>query len=172
MNKKQKNVLYRIIISTVLIIGVSILCEFVELPVLMQVICYLVPYFVIGYDILKKAWKGILNKQVFDENFLMAVATVGAVLLGEFKEGVAVMLFYQIGELFQSCAVGKSRKSIAALMDIRPDYANVLVDGRLTKVDPDEVEIGTEIIVNPGERVPIDGVIVEGNTTLNTIALT
>lgn len=172
MSKKQKNVLYRIIASTVLIIGVSVLCELVELPVFAEVICYLIPYFVIGYDILKKAWKGILNKQVFDENFLMAVATVGAVLLGEFKEGVAVMLFYQIGELFQSCAVGKSRKSIAALMDIRPDYANVLVDGRLTKIEPDEVEVGTEIIVNPGERVPIDGVIVEGNTTLNTSALT
>ena len=172
MNKKQKNVLFRIIVSTVLIISVSVLCELVELPVFVKVICYLVPYFVIGYDILKKAWKGILNRQVFDENFLMAVATIGAVLLGEFKEGVAVMLFYQIGELFQSCAVGKSRKSIAALMDIRPDYANVLVDGKLTKVEPDDVEIGTEIIVNPGERVPIDGVIVEGNTTLNTSALT
>lgn len=172
MNKKQKNILFRIIVSTVLIISVSVLCELVELPVFVKVICYLVPYFVIGYDILKKAWKGILNRQVFDENFLMAVATIGAVLLGEFKEGVAVMLFYQIGELFQSCAVGKSRKSIAALMDIRPDYANVLVDGKLTKVEPDDVEIGTEIIVNPGERVPIDGVIVEGNTTLNTSALT
>lgn len=172
MSKKQKNVLYRIIASTVLIIGVSVLCELVELPAFAEVICYLVPYFIIGYDILRKAWKGICNRQVFDENFLMAVATVGAVLLGEFKEGVAVMLFYQIGELFQSCAVGKSRKNIAALMDIRPDYANVLVDGRLTKVEPDEVEVGTEIIVNPGERVPIDGVIVEGNTTLNTSALT
>ncbi len=172
MNKKQKNVLFRIIVSTVLIISVSVLCELVELPVFVKVICYLVPYFVIGYDILKKAWKGILNRQVFDENFLMAVATIGAVLLGEFKEGVAVMLFYQIGELFQSCAVGKSRKSITALMDIRPDYANILIDGKLTKVEPDEVEVGTEIIVNPGERVPIDGVIVEGNTTLNTSALT
>ncbi|MCM1468124.1 MAG: HAD-IC family P-type ATPase, partial [Alistipes sp.] len=172
MNKKQKNVLYRIIISTVLIIGVSVLCSLVKLPVYAEAVCYLVPYFVIGYDILRKAWKGILNRQVFDENFLMAVATVGAVLLGEFKEGVAVMLFYQIGELFQSCAVGKSRKSIAALMDIRPDYANILVDGRLTKVDPDEVEVGTRIVVNPGERVPIDGVIVEGSTTLNTSALT
>lgn len=172
MNKKQKNVLYRIIVSTVLIVGVSVLCGFVKLPVYAEAVCYLVPYFVIGYDILRKAWKGILNRQVFDENFLMAVATVGALLLGEFKEGVAVMLFYQIGELFQSCAVGKSRKSIAALMDIRPDYANVLADGRLTKVDPDEVEVGTRIVVNPGERVPIDGVIVEGSTTLNTSALT
>lgn len=172
MNKKQKKVLYRIIISVVLIVAVSVLCECVELPKWAEVICYLVPYFVIGYDILKKAFKGILNKQVFDENFLMAVATVGAMLLGEFREGVAVMLFYQIGELFQSCAVGRSRKNIAALMDIRPDYANVLIDGKLTRVDPDEVEIGTEIIVNPGEKVPIDGVIVEGSTTLNTSALT
>lgn len=172
MNKKQKNVLYRIIVSTVLIIGVSVLCELVKLPGWMQAGCYMVPYFIIGYDILRKAWKGICNRQVFDENFLMAVATVGAVLLGEFKEGVAVMLFYQIGELFQSCAVGKSRKSIAQLMDIRPDYANVLIDGKLTKVEPDEVEIGTEIIVNPGERIPIDGVVIEGNTTLNTSALT
>lgn len=172
MNKKQKNVLYRIIISTVLIVGVSVLCECVRLLWWTEVICYIIPYFVIGYDILKKAWKGILNRQVFDENFLMAVATVGAILLGEFREGVAVMLFYQIGELFQSCAVGRSRKNIAALMDIRPDYANVLVEGKLTKVDPDDVEIGTDIIVNPGEKVPIDGVIVEGNTTLNTSALT
>lgn len=172
MNKKQKNVLYRIIVSVVLIVGVSVLCELVKLPKWVEVICYLVPYFVIGYDILKKAWKGILNKQVFDENFLMAVATVGAMLLGEFREGVAVMLFYQIGELFQSCAVGKSRRNIAALMDIRPDYANVLIDGKLTRVDPDEVEIGTEIIVNPGEKIPIDGVIAEGSTTLNTSALT
>ncbi len=172
MNKKQKNVLYRIIITVVLIVAVSILCKLVKLPGWVKVICYLVPYFVIGYDILKKACKGILNKQVFDENFLMAVATVGAMLLGEFLEGVAVMLFYQIGELFQSCAVGKSRKNIAALMDIRPDYANVLIDGKLTRVEPDEVEIGMEIIVNPGEKVPIDGVIVEGSTTLNTSALT
>ncbi len=172
MNKKQKNVLYRIIITVVLIAAVSILCKLVKLPGWTKVICYLVPYFVIGYDILKKACKGILNKQVFDENFLMAVATVGAMLLGEFLEGVAVMLFYQIGELFQSCAVGKSRKNIAALMDIRPDYANVLIDGKLTRVEPDEVEIGTEIIVNPGEKIPIDGVIVEGSTTLNTSALT
>lgn len=137
-----------------------------------QVVLYLIPYFVIGYDILRKAFKGILNKQVFDENFLMAIATVGAMLLGEFKEGVAVMLFYQIGELFQSCAVGKSRRNIAALMDIRPDYANIIVDGQIEQVDPDDVEIGTEIVVNPGEKVPIDGIITEGNTTLNTSALT
>ena len=119
-----------------------------------------------------EAWKGILKRQVFDENFLMAVATVGAIALGEFREGVAVMLFYQIGELFQSVAVGKSRKNIAALMDIRPDYANIVVDGQIEKVDPDEVEIGTIIVVNPGEKVPIDGIIIEGNTSLNTSALT
>ncbi len=172
MTSKQKKVLYRIIIATVLIVVVSLFCKFVEPDTWIEVVLYLIPYFVIGYDILKKAGKGILNKQVFDENFLMAVATVGAMLLGDFKEGVAVMLFYQIGELFQSCAVGKSRKNIAALMDIRPDYANVMVDGEIEQVDPDDVEIGTEIIVNPGEKVPIDGVITEGNTTLNTSALT
>lgn len=172
MTSKQKKVLYRIIIATVLIVAVSLFCKFVEPDTWIEVVLYLIPYFVIGYDILKKAGKGILNKQVFDENFLMAVATVGAMLLGDFKEGVAVMLFYQIGELFQSCAVGKSRKNIAALMDIRPDYANVMVDGEIEQVDPDDVEIGTEIIVNPGEKVPIDGVITEGNTTLNTSALT
>ena len=172
MTSKQKKVLYRIIIATVLIVVVSLFCKVVEPDTWIEVVLYLIPYFVIGYDILKKAGKGILNKQVFDENFLMAVATVGAMLLGDFKEGVAVMLFYQIGELFQSCAVGKSRKNIAALMDIRPDYANVMVDGEIEQVDPDDVEIGTEIIVNPGEKVPIDGVITEGNTTLNTSALT
>lgn len=172
MTKKQKKVLYRIIASAILILGISILCEFVDVNIWMQVVLYLIPYLVIGYDILKKAFKGILNKQVFDENFLMAVATVGAMLLGEFKEGVAVMLFYQIGELFQSCAVGKSRRNIAALMDIRPDYANIIVDGQIEQVDPDDVEIGTEIVVNPGEKVPIDGIITEGNTTLNTSALT
>ena len=172
MNKKQKNVLYRIIISIVLIAVVLVVCRIVKLPVSIQALLYLIPYFVIGYDILKKAWKGILNRQVFDENFLMAVATVGAMLLGDFLEGVAVMLFYQIGELFQSCAVGKSRKNIAALMDIRPDYANIVKDGKLVKVDPDEVETGSEIVVNPGEKVPIDGVIIEGNTTFNTSALT
>ena len=172
MTKKQKKVLYRIIISLVLLIAVSIFDTLVELPMIVQVILYLIPYFIIGYDILRKAGKGILNRQVFDENFLMAVATVGAILLGDFREGSAVMLFYQIGELFQSFAVGKSRKNITALMDIRPDYANIIVDGKLEKVDPDDVEIGTEIVVNPGEKVPIDGVITEGNTTLNTSALT
>lgn len=172
MTAKQKKVLYRIIVSAVLLAAIWIVTEFVEMPWWLEGILYLVPYFVIGYDILRKAIKGILKGQVFDENFLMAVATVGAIGLKEFREGVAVMLFYQIGELFQSCAVGKSRKNIAALMDIRPDYANVMVDGNLEKVDPDDVEIGTEIIVNPGEKVPIDGVVTEGSSTLNTSALT
>lgn len=172
MNKKQKNVLYRIIGSIVLLTAITLLCHFAEPPKLFEFALYIIPYLLIGYDILRKAWKGICKRQVFDENFLMAVATIGAVCLGEYREGVAVMLFYQIGELFQSFAVGKSRKNISALMDIRPDYANVFLDGRLEKVDPDEVKIGTEIIVNPGEKVPIDGVIVEGNTTLNTSALT
>lgn len=172
MSKKQKNVLCRIIVSLILLVAMSILDALVDLPWIVQLALYMVPYLVIGYDILKKAGKGILNRQVFDENFLMAVATVGAVCLGEYKEGAAVMLFYQIGELFQSVAVGKSRKNIAALMDIRPDYANMMVDGKLEKVDPDDVEIGSEIIINPGEKVPIDGVITEGNTTLNTSALT
>ena len=172
MSKKQQKVLKRIVVALILLIAVSILDALVEMPWILRLALYLVPYLVIGYDILKKAGKGILKRQVFDENFLMAVATIGAVCLGEFKEGAAVMLFYQIGELFQSVAVGKSRKNIAALMDIRPDYANMMVDGKLEKVDPDDVEIGSEIIINPGEKVPIDGVITEGNTTLNTSALT
>ena len=172
MNKKQKKVLYRILLSLVFMIGIMILTSYVSLNLYIEVIFYLIPYFIIGYDILRKAIKGILKRQVFDENFLMAVATVGAMCLGEFLEGVAVMLFYQIGELFQSVAVGKSRRNIAALMDIRPDYANMVVDGKIQKVDPDDVEIGSEIIVNPGEKVPIDGIIVEGNTTFNTSALT
>ena len=164
--------LVRIIVALVLLAGVILLDKLALLPQWAMIVLYLVPYFVIGYDILWKALKGIKNRQVFDENFLMAVATVGALCLQEFKEGVAVMLFYQIGELFQSVAVGKSRKNIAALMDIRPDYANLMVDGKLEQVDPDDVEVGTEIVVDPGEKVPIDGVIVEGNTTLNTGALT
>ncbi|NJE45543.1 heavy metal translocating P-type ATPase [Massilimicrobiota sp. SW1139] len=172
MNKKQKKVLYRILLSLGFMIGIMILTSYVSLNLYIEVIFYLIPYFIIGYDILRKAIKGILKRQVFDENFLMAVATVGAMCLGEFREGVAVMLFYQIGELFQSVAVGKSRRNIAALMDIRPDYANMMIDGKLQKVDPDDVEIGSEIIVNPGEKVPIDGIIVEGNTTFNTSALT
>lgn len=172
MSKKQKKVLVRITVALVLLAGVILLDKLALLPQWAMIVLYLVPYFVIGYDILWKALKGIKNRQVFDENFLMAVATVGALCLQEFKEGVAVMLFYQIGELFQSVAVGKSRKNIAALMDIRPDYANLMVDGKLEQVDPDDVEVGTEIVVDPGEKVPIDGVIVEGNTTLNTGALT
>lgn len=168
MNKKQKKVLIRIIVAAVLMIAIKLIpvAGYVEFAL------FMIPYLVIGYDILKKAWKGILNRQVFDENFLMAIATVGAIILGEYTEGVAVMLFYQIGELFQSYAVGKSRKNISELMDIRPDYANVEREGDLEKVDPDEVEIGTVIVVLPGEKVPLDGVIVEGNTTLNTSALT
>ena len=172
MSKKQKKVLVRIIVALVLLAGVILLDKLALLPQWTMIVLYLVPYLVIGYDILWKALKGIKNRQVFDENFLMAVATVGALCLQEFKEGVAVMLFSQIGELFQSVAVGKSRKNIAALMDIRPDYANLMVDGKLEQVDPDDVEVGTEIVVDPGEKVPIDGVIVEGNTTLNTGALT
>lgn len=172
MTAKQKNVLYRIIISAVLLAAIWIVSEFADMPWWLEGILYLIPYLVIGYDILRKAVKGILKGQVFDENFLMAIATIGAIGLKEFREGVAVMLFYQVGELFQSCAVGKSRKNIAALMDIRPDYANVMVDGNLEKVDPDDVEIGTEIIVNPGEKVPIDGVVTDGSSTLNTSALT
>lgn len=172
MSKKQKKVLVRIIVALVLLAGVILLDKLALLPQWAMIVLYLVPYFVIGYDILWKALKGIKNRQVFDENFLMAVATVGALCLQDFKEGVAVMLFYQIGELFQSVAVGKSRKNIAALMDIRPDYANLMVDGKLEQMDPDDVEVGTEIVVDPGEKVPIDGVIVEGNTTLNTGALT
>lgn len=168
MNKKQKKVLARIIIATCLIIILKLL------PVSEKVRfgLFFIPYFVIGYDILKKAVKGVLNRQVFDENFLMAVATVGAIALGEYTEGVAVMLFYQIGELFQSYAVGKSRKNISELMDIRPDYANVERDGNIERVDPDEVQIGEIIVVGPGEKVPIDGEIIEGSTTLNTSALT
>lgn len=168
MNKKQKKMLIRIIIAAVLIVVFSLL----PAEGYLRFVLFMIPYLVIGYDILKKAFKGILNKQVFDENFLMAVATVGAILLGDYSEGVAVMLFYQIGELFQSYAVGKSRRNISELMDIRPDYANIEKDGALEQVDPDEVEIGTIIVVQPGEKVPIDGVITEGISTLNTSALT
>ena len=168
MNKKQKKMLIRIIVAAVLIVLFS------KLPIdgYVRFGLFMIPYLVIGYDILQKAFKGIGNKQVFDENFLMAVATVGAILLGDYSEGVAVMLFYQIGELFQSYAVGKSRRNISELMDIRPDYANIEVDGKLEQVDPDEVEIGTVIVVQPGEKVPIDGVIIDGVSTLNTSALT
>ena len=172
MTRKQKQVLIRIITSAVLLAVAIILDKTISINKYLMAAIYLVPYFVIGYDILKKAALGIFHGQVFDENFLMAVATVGAIGLGDFKEGVAVMLFYQIGELFQSIAVGKSRKSISALMDIRPDYANVEKDGHLVRGDPSEVEAGTVITVNPGEKVPIDGVIESGETTLNTSALT
>ncbi len=172
MSRKQKKVLYRIIVSTVLIVAVSIFDALTDFNKYLYAVLYLVPYFVIGYDILKKAFTGILNKQVFDENFLMAVATVGAMGLGDYREGVAVMLFYQIGELFQSVAVGKSRKSISALMDIRPDYANIMENGELKQVDPDEVAVGSEIIVKPGEKIPIDGVVCDGQSSLDTSALT
>ena len=168
MTKKQKKVLIRIIIAFLLLV----VLHFVPVKGWLSLVLYLVPYFVIGYDILKKAFKGILNRQVFDENFLMAVATVGAIILGEYTEGVAVMLFYQIGELFQSYAVGKSRRNISELMDIRPDYANIEKDGKLEKVDPDEVEVGSIIVVKPGEKIPIDGIVEYGTTTLNTAALT
>lgn len=168
MSKKQKKVLIRIILAAFLIMALS----FLPVEGYLKFGLYLIPYLVIGYDILRKAFKGILNKQVFDENFLMAVATIGAIVLGDYKEGVAVMLFYQIGELFQSYAVGKSRRNISELMDIRPDYANIEKDGGLEKVDPDEVEIGSVIVVQPGEKIPIDGIITEGTATLNTSALT
>ena len=177
MNKKQKKMLTRIIIAAVLMIAFKVIGTFVDIPTVVLFIMYMVPYLVIGYDILRKAIKGILNRQVFDENFLMAVATVGAIIIalvddGDFTEAIAVMLFYQIGELFQNIAVGKSRKNISELMDIRPDYANIERDGKLERVDPDEVGIGSVIVVQPGEKVPIDGVIIEGSTTLNTSALT
>ena len=170
MNKKQKKVLVRIIAAAIMMIVLLLLP--LEEKSILRFVLFLIPYFTIGYDILRKAVKGIMNKQVFDENFLMAVATVGAMALGEYTEGVAVMLFYQIGELFQSYAVGKSRRNIAALMDIRPDFANVMIDGTVTKVDPDEVEVGCEIIVQPGEKIPIDGVVVDGTSTIDTAALT
>lgn len=172
MTKKQKKVLIRIILASVLIILLKLVFHFVNVNKYVELIAFLVPYFVIGYDILKKAVYGIFNRQVFDENFLMAIATVGAIALGEYVEGTAVMLFYQIGELFQSYAVGKSRKNITALMDIRPDYANIEVDGKLEQVDPDDVEVGSVIVVKPGEKIPIDGIVVEGSSTLNTSALT
>ena len=168
MNKKQKKMLTRILIAAIMVAALSL----VPVQGYLRAVLYMIPYLVIGYDILLKAWKGIRNRQVFDENFLMAVATVGAICLGDFKEGTAVMLFYQIGELFQSYAVGRSRRNISELMDIRPDYANVERNGSLDKVDPDEVEIGSIIVVQPGEKVPIDGIITEGKTTLNTSALT
>ena len=174
MTKKQKKMLYRILIAAVLFLA----AKFAPLPPLLSTLLYFIAYFTVGCDILRKAWKGICNRRMFDENFLMAVATVGAIALavyersGDYAEAVAVMLFYQIGELFQGCAVGKSRRSIASLMDIRPDYANIERDGKLEQVDPDEVAVGTVITVQPGEKVPLDGVITEGASTLNTAALT
>ena len=184
MTKKQKKVLIRIIVSAVLLVAMAVTFTVLdksgmvnlENPSVMwrciEIVAYLIPYLIIGYDILKKAFLGIIHGEVFDENFLMAIATVGAMVLGEYKEASAVMLFYQIGELFQSYAVGKSRKNITALMDIRPDYANIEKDGKLEQVDPDDVQIGTVIVVQPGEKVPIDGKVVEGSSSLNTSALT
>lgn len=178
MSRKQKKMLVRIIVTAVLFAGLFVFEKFVPITSrILRLAIYMVPYFVISYDILKKAFKGIIKGQVFDENFLMAVASVGAVAIavyenGSYNEAVAVMLFYQIGELFQSYAVGKSRRSISELMDIRPDYANIEVDGKIEQVDPDEVEVGSIIVVSAGEKVPIDGVIVEGSTTLDTAALT
>ena len=170
MNKKQKNLLIRVISAGVMM-AVLLLLPLDDKPIL-RFALFMIPYLTVGYDILRKAFKGIMNRQVFDENFLMGVATIGAMALGEYTEGVAVMWFYQIGELFQSYAVGKSRQNISDLMDIRPDYANIEENGQIEKVDPDDVEVGSTIVVNPGEKVPIDGVIIEGHTTLNTAALT
>ena len=173
MNKKQKKMLVRIIVAAVLMI----ILAFLPVEGWLRFVLYMAPYLIIGYDILRKAGLGIYHKQVFDENFLMAIATIGAILIaitgdGDYTEAVAVMLFSQIGELFQSYAVGKSRKNISELMDIRPDYANIEIDEKLEQIDPDEVEIGSIIIVQPGEKVPIDGIVVEGQSTLNTVALT
>ena len=173
MNKKQKKMLTRILIAAVMMV----VLELLPTTGILRFVLYMIPYLVIGYDILRKAFRGILNRQIFDENFLMVVATLGAIAVGlagtgDYTEAIAVMLFYQIGELFQSYAVGKSRKNISELMDIRPDYANVEQEGELVRVDPDEVAVGTEIIVQPGEKVPIDGIVVDGYSTLNTSALT
>lgn len=171
MNKKQKKMLTRIIIAAVMIIALNL----IQITGIAQLLLYLATYLIIGYDILKKAGKGIINRQVFDENFLMAVATVGAFALaiysgsGDYNEAIAVMLFYQTGELFQSYAVGKSRKNISALMDIRPDYANIEINGKLEKVDPDEVGVDSTIVVQPGEKVPLDGIVIEGSSSLSII---
>lgn len=182
MNKKQKNLLFRIITAAICVVLIHLADHFLSMPWYAKLILYMVPYLIVGYDILKKAWHGILNKQVFDESFLMTVATIGAIGVGiynafhggddDYLEAVAVMLLYQVGELFQSYAVGKSRKNISDLMDIRPDYANIEQDGQLVRVDPDEVEIGSIIVVQPGEKIPLDGVVVEGTSSLNTAALT
>ena len=175
MNKKQKKLLYRIIAAAVLFVPLYLISERIvpnNIPRWAVFLFFLIPYLLVGHDILRKAFKGIMNRQVFDENFLMTVATLGAIVMGEYGEGVAVMLLYQVGELFQSCAVDKSRRSITGLMDIRPDYANIETDGQLEQVDPDDVEIGSVIVVRPGEKVPIDGVVVEGSSALDTSALT
>ena len=182
LNKKQANVLNRIFIASALLFVLELLGhEFFNklggLGRYARLVLYLLDYYIIGHDIVKKAWRGIRNKQVFDENFLMVIATLGALVLaiaqnGDYLEAIMVMLLYQVGELFQSYAVGRSRKNISELMDIRPDYANILKDDKIIKVDPDEVEIGSIIVVNPGERVPIDGEVIEGNSSLNTVALT
>ena len=176
MTSKQKTMLLRIILAAVFML-IFVLIPFDKLLPApwdgrVRFAVFLIPYFIVGYDILRKAIKSVINRQAFDECFLMAVATVGAIALGEYVEGVAVMLFYQIGELFQGVAVGKSRRSISDLMDIRPDYANIEQDGALVQVDPDEIEIGTVIVVQPGEKIPIDGVITEGHSSLDTSALT
>ena len=173
MTKKQKKTLYRIIDAAVLLVAAAVVCELAALPWWAQLVLHLAPYLVIGYDVLRKAVLGIVHGEVFDENFLMAIATVGAMAVGEYREGVAVMLFYQVGELFQSYAVGKSRRSIAALMDIRPDSANLEgADGSVTAVDPEAVPVGAVIVVRPGEKIPLDGVVLSGRSTLNTSALT
>lgn len=173
MNKKQKKMLTRIIISSIMLV----LLHFIDSEGIIRFCLYMIPYLIIGYDILKKAIKGIIKGRIFDENFLMAVATIGAIIVGligngDYIEAVAVMLFYQIGELFQSYAVGKSRKNISELMDIRPDYANIEKNGDIEKISPDEIELGTIIIVQPGEKIPLDGIVTEGNSTLDTSSLT
>ena len=173
MNKKQKKMLVRIIVAALLVVLLTLIPEsIIGENSIVQLCLFLIPYLIIGYDILKKAFKGIRNKQVFDENFLMAVATIGAIILGDYKEGVAVMLFYQVGELFQSYAIGKSRKNISELMDIRPDYANIVSDGETKTVSPYEVPVGSVIVVKPGEKVPLDGIVIEGSASIDTSALT
>ncbi|MBP5165835.1 MAG: heavy metal translocating P-type ATPase, partial [Oscillospiraceae bacterium] len=175
MSKKQKRLLRRIILAAVFFVPLYLISEGIvktALPSQAVFFLFLIPYLLVGFDILRKAFRGIRHGRIFDENFLMSVATVGAIVLGEYAEGAAVMLLYQIGELFQSYAVGKSRRSITELMDIRPDHANIEIDGVITRVDPDEVEAGSIIVVQPGEKVPLDGVVVEGSSSLNTSALT
>ena len=172
MTRKQKKTLIRILVAAALMVVLQIVLHVFTLKGLPLLLLYMIPYLIIGYDILRKAFLGIIHGEVFDENFLMAIATVGAIALGEYSEGVAVMLFYQIGELFQSYAVGKSRSNITALMDIRPDYANIEKNGEIEQIPPEDVKIGQTIIVRPGEKIPLDGVIIEGSSTINTSALT